>query len=195
MYTRVLSAALSACLILLAATAAEARIDTGIISSTYDEGQARPSLSKNFKSERKTYAERRKGTRVARKSARKTYAKANLKSRAVTAGNEGGAGTSRSCLQPEARALLSRIESQFGAVSIVSTCRPGAVIAGSGKPSKHRYGLAIDFDAGGRKGAIVNWLIQNHHSGGTMTYANMSHIHVDVGPKFVSLNAGGRRRG
>lgn len=107
-----------------------------------------------------------------------------------------GAGTSRGCLQASARALLNRIEAQFGAVQIVSTCRPGAVIAGSGKPSKHRYGLAVDFNApSGKKGAIVSWLIKNHHSGGTMTYAGMNHIHVDVGSRFVSLGAGGRRRG
>ncbi len=54
----------------------------------------------------------------------------------------GGAGSSRGCLQPQARALLDRIEQNFGPVSVISTCRPGAVIAGSGKPSKHRYGLA-----------------------------------------------------
>jgi hypothetical protein len=29
-------------------------------------------------------------------------------------------------------------------------------------------------------------------AGGTMTYRNMSHIHVDIGPRFVSLGAGGR---
>ena len=98
-----------------------------------------------------------------------------------------------SCLQPQAQALLGRIEAQFGPVQIISTCRPGAVIAGSGKPSKHRYGLAIDFNAGGRKGAIVQWLIANHHSGGTMTYSGMNHIHVDIGPRFVSL--GSRSRG
>lgn len=110
--------------------------------------------------------------------------------------SHGGGGTSRACLQASARALLNRIEAQFGAVQIVSTCRPGAVIAGSGKPSKHRYGLAVDFNApAGKKGAIVQWLIKNHHSGGTMTYAGMNHIHVDVGSRFVSLGAGGRRRG
>jgi len=91
-------------------------------------------------------------------------------------------------------ALLARIEAQFGPVNVVSTCRPGARIAGSGKPSKHGFGLAVDFDAGSRKGAIVNWLRANHHAGGTMTYARMSHIHVDIGPRFVSLGSGGGRR-
>ena len=102
------------------------------------------------------------------------------------------AGASRGCLTPAARALLGRIEAQFGALQIISTCRPGARIAGSGRISKHASGNAIDFNAGGRKGAVVRWLIANHKSGGTMTYSGMSHIHVDIGPRFVSLGARGR---
>jgi uncharacterized protein YcbK (DUF882 family) len=102
-------------------------------------------------------------------------------------------GTSRGCLTSSARALLGRIESQFGAVQIISTCRPGARIAGTGRISRHASGNAVDFNAGGRKAAIVRWLIANHKSGGTMTYAGMSHIHVDIGYHFVSLNSGGGR--
>ncbi len=181
--------------IALSVTGAEARvhsIDNASLSA------AKPTLSKNFKShgsKRIAKSTKRKPAYTKAKSSKKRYGskKNKLKSRSFTKYASGGA--SRSCLQPQARALLNRIESQFGAVSIVSTCRPGAVIATSGKPSKHRYGLAIDFNAGSRKGAIVNWLRANHHSGGTMTYANMSHIHVDIGHRFVSLNAGGRRRG
>jgi uncharacterized protein YcbK (DUF882 family) len=102
-------------------------------------------------------------------------------------------GTSRACLTPSARALLSRIEAHFGSVRIVSTC-PGAVIAGSGRPSRHASGNAIDFDApAGRKAEVVRWLIDNHRSGGVMTYARMNHIHVDIGRRFVALNADGRR--
>ena len=94
-----------------------------------------------------------------------------------------------------ARNLLGRIESQFGPVSVISSCRPGAVIATTGKPSKHRYGQAIDFEAGSRKQEIVQWLIANHHSGGTMTYRDMSHIHVDIGYHFVQLGANSGHRG
>lgn len=105
----------------------------------------------------------------------------------------GSASTSRACLTSAARALLGRIEARFGRVHIVSTCRPGAVIAGSGRPSKHRNGQAIDFSVpGGRKGEVVRWLIANHHSGGTMTYATMGHIHVDIGRHFVLLGARAR---
>ena len=99
------------------------------------------------------------------------------------------AGASRNCLTPAARALLGRIETQFGTMQLISTCRPGARIAGSGRISQHASGNAIDFSAGSRKGAVVRWLIANHKSGGTMTYSDMSHIHVDIGPHFVALGA------
>jgi Bacterial SH3 domain/Peptidase M15 len=97
----------------------------------------------------------------------------------------------RTCLTPPARALLERIEEKFGPVKLVSTCRPGAKIAGSWRPSRHASGNAVDFDADHRKADIVEWLITNHHDGGTMTYSGMDHIHVDIGPHFVSI-AGGR---
>jgi hypothetical protein len=99
----------------------------------------------------------------------------------------------RGCLRPAARTLLDRVEAQFGPMQLLSTCRPGARIAGSGRISKHASGEAIDFDAGRRKGEVVRWLIANHKSGGTMTYAGMSHIHIDVGYHFVALNSGGGR--
>jgi hypothetical protein len=111
-------------------------------------------------------------------------------------GASGSASTSRSCLTPAAQALLGRIEAQFGRVQIVSTCRPGATIAGTGHRSKHATGEAIDFQVpGGKKAEVVRWLMANHKSGGTMTYRDMGHVHVDVGQHFVSLGApsGGRR--
>ena len=86
------------------------------------------------------------------------------------------------CLKPAARELL-------GPMEIISTCRPGARIAGTGRISKHASGEAIDFEAGSRKGEVVRWLIANHKTGGTMTYSDMSHVHVDVGQHFVALNA------
>jgi hypothetical protein len=102
-------------------------------------------------------------------------------------------GGSRRGLTPAALALLERIESEFGPVNVISGYRPGARIAGSGRISRHASGNAIDFEAGARKGAIVKWLIANHRAGGTMTYAGMSHIHVDIGQHFVSLGSGSGR--
>ena len=96
-----------------------------------------------------------------------------LSSQAEAARGDGGGGTSRSCLTSAARGLLNRIEAKFGAMRIVSTCRPGATIAGSGRPSRHASGNAIDFEAGNRKGEVVRWLAANHSSGGTMTYSEL----------------------
>jgi hypothetical protein len=101
----------------------------------------------------------------------------------------------RSCLTQPTRALLNRIENRFGPVRVISTCRSGATIAGTGRPSRHASGNAVDFDAGSRKSQIIEWLVANHKAGGTMTYAGMDHIHVDVGRHFVSLaGRGGSRR-
>jgi uncharacterized protein YcbK (DUF882 family) len=96
----------------------------------------------------------------------------------------------RTCLTQVARALLDRVEEKFGPVRVVSTCRPGAMIPGTGLPSRHASGNAVDFNAGSRKSEIVEWLIANHHDGGVMTYADMDHIHVDIGPPFVSIAGG-----
>jgi hypothetical protein len=98
----------------------------------------------------------------------------------------------RTCLTAAARALLARIEQRFGPVKVVSTCRPGAMMAWTWRPSRHATGNAVDFMAGSRKAEIVAWLIANHRSGGTMTYADMDHIHVDIGPHFVSIANGPR---
>ena len=106
-----------------------------------------------------------------------------------------GGGASRSCLTGAARALLGRIEAQFGSVQIISTCRPGARIAGSGKISKHASGNAIDFRVPGKKSAVISWLRANHHNGGTMTYSDMDHVHVDIGSRFVALGRPSHRRG
>jgi uncharacterized protein YcbK (DUF882 family) len=113
----------------------------------------------------------------------------HTKNRATTSRHVASlSGTSVTCLTWEARALLNRIRAQFGNVEIVSTCRPGATIAGTNHPSRHASGRAIDFRVPGKKGQVVRWLIANHHSGGVMTYSDMDHIHVDIGPRFVALN-------
>jgi hypothetical protein len=93
------------------------------------------------------------------------------------------------CLKAPVRELLERVEAEFGPMEIISTCRPGARIAGSGRISKHATGEAVDFEAGSRKRDVVQWLIANHKAGGTMTYSDMSHIHIDVGRHFVALGA------
>lgn len=124
----------------------------------------------------------------------RTYDDGRYRDRAMTSRSVSRlSGTSTTCLTSEARNLLARIRSQFGNVEIVSTCRPGATIAGTGRPSRHASGQAIDFRVPGRKAEVVRWLIANDRMGGIMTYRDMDHIHVDVGPRFVALNAASGR--
>jgi len=195
-YAAAVGAAFAASLSLPAEARIQPRLDNGPVASLY-ENDGRRVVAEPRQKSRRVASRRSAGKAANARSVRRTASgqTPRLARRTVTAARSDAAGASRGCLQASARALLGRIEQQFGAVNVISTCRPGAVIAGSGKPSKHRYGLAVDFDAGARKGAIVNWLRANHHAGGTMTYANMGHIHVDIGPHFVQLGAGGRRRG
>jgi hypothetical protein len=170
----------------------------------YSEGdweyrEQRPARRSARPGKRRTAAVR-PGRRQAVRSVRRRQAAPTRRSAPVAARgliDFSRGGLSRACLTPAARDLLARIEAQFGPVGIVSTCRPGAVIAGTGRLSRHASGNAVDFNApAGRKSEVVQWLIANHHTGGVMTYSNMHHIHVDIGRHFVALgaDAGGRGR-
>lgn len=111
--------------------------------------------------------------------------------RSASAGHGAGATTSRSCLTGQTRALLEEAERHFGVTfHLVSTCRPGAIIAGTNHPSEHRYGKAVDLlPPPGRKAEVVRWFYA-HAPGVTMTYARMPHIHFDTGP-YHKLACGG----
>jgi hypothetical protein len=168
-----------------------------IFSSEHDrDSYSRPRSSRRAatRSSRRHANTRSRGRYAGQRSSRRSAGRRggrSLADRSFT--RYASPGTSRGCLTSAAQALLGRIEAQFGRVQIVSTCRPGARIAGTGRISRHASGNAVDFNApSGRKGAVVQWLIANHRSGGVMTYAGMSHIHVDIGARFVSLNSGGR---
>jgi hypothetical protein len=139
------------------------------------------------------HASQQHGTLRTGPSAKQHAQRPALAKHSVAASATRGAGTLHDCLSAPTRALLGRIEAVFGPMQIISTCRAGARIAGSGRPSKHASGQAIDFNAGRRKAEVVRWLIANHKSGGTMTYADMSHIHVDIGSHFVALNSASGR--
>lgn len=94
--------------------------------------------------------------------------------------SRGGSTASRGCLTGDTQRVLSGLEARFGAVKVISTCRPGAVIAGNGHPSQHRFGRAVDFVPGpGQRGAMLAWLRANAN-GAVITYAS-GHVHFDTG--------------
>lgn len=98
------------------------------------------------------------------------------------------ASASRSCLTADTRAVLARLEGRVGTVSIVSTCRPGATIAGTQRPSFHRYGKAVDFNTRRKAEAIAFLRTQGVF---VMTYCGMSHVHFNTGQVGASF-CGGR---
>ncbi|MEZ5924439.1 MAG: D-Ala-D-Ala carboxypeptidase family metallohydrolase [Hyphomicrobiaceae bacterium] len=97
----------------------------------------------------------------------------------------GGATTSPSCLPSSIKAVLNQIRSKFGPVTIVSTFRRGARIAGSGRPSYHASCRAVDFHPPKGKYSAVLAYLQRTHSGGLGTYScGMHHLHIDNGPRI-----------
>ncbi len=100
------------------------------------------------------------------------------------------------CLPATLKSKLSQIRAKFGPVSIVSTHRRGARIAGSGKRSYHASCRAVDFHPPkGKYRQVVAWLKANH-AGGVGTYScGMHHVHIDNGPRVRfhhCVNARGR---
>ena len=99
------------------------------------------------------------------------------------------------CMHESGKQLLAHIEAEFGPVDISEGTCAKRSIAGTATLSQHAYGRAIDFlpSKGHSKQQIVAWLMAHRDEGwvsGIMTYATMSHIHVDTGPyHFVALNA------
>lgn len=92
--------------------------------------------------------------------------------------------TSESCLPGDLKSKLAAIRSKFGSIQVVSTGRPGATIAGSGRMSLHADCRAVDFvPPSGKHDQVVAWLHSNH-GGGVGTYSCMNHIHLDNGPSM-----------
>lgn len=127
-------------------------------------------------------------------SANRTMSRARVTAGHVEKAASAAPTISRSCLTAETRAILEQAEAHFGVTfRLVSTCRPGAVIAGTNHPSEHRYGKAVDLlPPAGMKAAVVKWLYA-HAPGVTMVYARMPHVHFDTGP-YHALACGGCAR-
>ena len=102
-------------------------------------------------------------------------------------GSAGSSSTSLACLPPELRSALADVEQKFGAVTVISTHRPGAVIAGTGRPSQHRDCGAVDFRPSGNRRAIVAFLRNDPRVKGLGLYRS-GHIHIDAGPYRVTWN-------
>ena len=89
---------------------------------------------------------------------------------------------SLACIPTKLKLLLDDVERHFGKVRVISTHRPGATVAGTGRRSKHADCRAVDFiPPSGKHREVADWLKQVH-DGGVGTYScGMNHIHVDTG--------------
>lgn len=75
---------------------------------------------------------------------------------------------------------LKEVERKFGKVTILSSCRPGAVVKKSGRPSMHRYCRAVDFNPPRGKYRQVANFLKSTWRGGVGTYSGRHHhIHID----------------
>ena len=102
----------------------------------------------------------------------------------ITPASAASASTGSGCLPGSIKATLNAIRAKFGPVSIVSTFRRGARIAGTGHMSYHASCRAVDFHPPkGKYNAVLAYL-QKTHSGGLGTYScGMHHLHIDNGPR------------
>ena len=117
----------------------------------------------------------------------------------INTASAASASTSGGCLPGSIKATLANIRAKFGPVTIVSTFRRGARIAGSGRPSLHASCRAVDFHPPKGKYSAVLAYLQKTHSGGLGTYScGMHHLHIDNGPKVRfhhCVSASGRHVG
>ena len=75
---------------------------------------------------------------------------------------------------------LRSVESKFGKIRIISSCRPGATVIKTGRPSMHRYCRAVDFNPPRGKYRQVARYLKTTWGGGVGTYSGrFNHIHID----------------
>lgn len=106
-----------------------------------------------------------------------------------------GASAQAGCMPASLAAKLNQIRAKFGPVQVVSTHRPGARIAGSGRPSYHASCRAVDFNPPrGKYRQVLAWLKANHNGGVGSYSCGMHHIHIDTGPRvrFHKCQGSGR---
>lgn len=78
------------------------------------------------------------------------------------------------------RNKLNEVQRKFGKIRILSTCRNGATVRKTGRPSMHRYCRAVDFKPpNGMYRRVANYL-KKTWNGGVGTYSGRhNHIHID----------------
>ena len=77
--------------------------------------------------------------------------------------------------------FLVRVQSKCAGFKVVSACRPGARVAGSGRPSLHASCQAADYQV--RKPACALQLAKGWPGGHSTDYRAVNHFHASWSPK------------
>ena len=91
---------------------------------------------------------------------------------------------SSGCVPGQLRGVLNQLVSNFGPVTVTSTCRSQGAnrAAGGAGHSYHLTGQAVDFRVHGSSGAAYAYLSQNGSVGGLKHYGG-GLFHIDTGPR------------
>jgi len=144
-------------------------------------------VKKKVYSKRKRYAKKKvysKRKRYAKKkvySKKRRYAKKRIyKSRKSRVARSGLTKFKGHRMPISVANKLRVVESKFGKIRISSSCRPGATVRKTGRPSMHRYCRAVDFNPPRGKYRQVARYLKTTWGGGVGTYSGrFNHIHID----------------
>ena len=91
---------------------------------------------------------------------------------------------SSNCLNATLRRVIAEVSSNFGPVTVNSTCRSRQHNTGvGGAPrSRHLTGDAVDFSVGGNVRGVLAYLGGHRAVGGLKHYSD-GHFHIDSGPR------------
>ncbi len=145
-------------------------------------GSRRISSRKSRATRKSASAKRRKGVRVA--SLGGGYQPKPELGRSLSGGGVKWAANS-GCLNSQLRAVVHQVASNFGPVTVNSTCRSRRHNArvGGAHHSHHLSGNAVDFRVHGRGARGVYAFLRSHPSVGGLKFYRRGFFHIDTGSR------------
>lgn len=145
-------------------------------------GSRRISNGKSHRSRKTASTKRRKGVQVA--SLGDGYRPTPEVGRSLTGGGVKWIANS-GCLSSQLRAVVHQVASNFGPVTVNSTCRSRRHNArvGGARHSHHLSGNAVDFRVNGRGARGVYAFLRSHPSVGGLKFYRRGFFHIDTGSR------------
>lgn len=145
-------------------------------------GSRRISSGKHKKTRKAASSKRRKGVRVA--SLGHGYQPKAEFGRSLSGGGVKWVANS-GCLNARLKSIIHQVASNFGPVTVNSTCRSRRHNArvGGARHSHHLSGNAVDFRVHGRGGRGVYAFLRSHPSVGGLKFYRRGFFHIDTGSR------------